>query len=100
MNLKSRMGLHAVSGFIKKKYPHLLHKEHISLVAYERVFVDIASYIYKYVCIGGSESSRWLNSLLNLILMFRRNRVNIITVFDFRVVIIFTRNLFVCVIIY
>ena len=76
------MGLHAVSAFLREKYPHLIHKEHISLFAHQRVFMDIASYIYKSVCTQGALNAKWFNSLLELLLMLRKNMINIIPVFD------------------
>jgi len=76
------MGLHAVPKFLREKHGHLLQKEHISLFAYQRVFMDIASWIYKSVCINGTDNNRWINSLLRLIYMFRLNKVNIVPVFD------------------
>lgn len=76
------MGLHAVSQFIRTKYPHLLKKDHISLFAHDRVFLDIAGYLFKYVCACGKEQDRWLNALMNLMLTFRRNAVHVIPVFD------------------
>ena len=76
------MGLLAVSKFIKTKYPHLYHQEHLSLFAHHRVFMDIASYVYKYVCIMGSKDSRWLNAFVNLCLAFRKNGVLLTIVFD------------------
>ena len=76
------MGLHAVPKFLREKNAHLLRKEHISLFAYQRVFMDIASWIYKSVCIHGTDNSKWINTLIRLIYMFRSNRVNIVPVFD------------------
>ena len=76
------MGLHGVLAFIKKKYPHLLREEHLSLFAHQRVFVDISGYIYKYVCIHGNESSKWVNAFINLVHTFRKNTVYVIPIFD------------------
>jgi 5'-3' exonuclease len=76
------MGLLAVPKFIKEKYGHLYHTEHISLFAHTRVFVDIASYLYKYVCTFGCTSSRWLNSFANLMLTFVKNGVIVVVIFD------------------
>ena len=76
------MGLHKVSAFIREKYNHLLRQEHLSLFAHERVFVDITSFLFKYVCINGSESSVWINSFISLMLCFRKNGVYVVPVFD------------------
>jgi 5'-3' exonuclease len=76
------MGLNGCLQFIRSKYPHLLVQEHISKYAYQRVIVDIASYIYKYACIYGIDSSNWMNAFVNLIVQFKINRVHPIIVFD------------------
>ena len=76
------MGLHAVSQFIKQKYPQFLHEEHLSLFAHDRVFMDIAGYLFKYICIHGAQSTRWVTAMFNLILTFRKNGVHLIPVFD------------------
>jgi 5'-3' exonuclease len=76
------MGLHAVPAFLRDKYGHLLYKEHISLFAYKRVFMDIASWIYKSVCVNGVDSSSWINTLLRLLYLFKVNKVNLVPVFD------------------
>ena len=76
------MGLNGCLQFIRNKYPHLLTEDHISKYAYQRVIVDIASYIYKYACIYGLDSSRWINAFVNLMVQFKINRVNPIVVFD------------------
>ncbi len=76
------MGLNGCLQFIRNKYPHLLTDDHISKYAYQRVIVDIASYIYKYACIYGLDSSRWINAFVNLMVTFKINRVNPIVVFD------------------
>ena len=76
------MGLHGVSKWLREKYPHLMHKSHISLFAHERVFVDITSFIFKYVFIHGTDSSMWINQFLHLMLSFRKNRVYVVPVFD------------------
>jgi 5'-3' exonuclease len=76
------MGLNGLLGFIKTKYPDLLQTEHVSRFARQRVFVDIASYIYKYVCIHGALDNRWIHSLVGLIGTFVKNNVHVIPVFD------------------
>lgn len=76
------MGLLAVPKLLKEKYGHLYHTEHLSAFAHTRVFIDIASYLYKYVCTLGCSNSRWLNAFANLMLTFRKNGVIGIPVFD------------------
>jgi 5'-3' exonuclease len=76
------MGLDGFLSHIKKKFPTLIKREHISLYSHSTVFFDISSYIYKYICIFGSHDGRWLTAMLQLFLTFRQNKVNIIPVFD------------------
>jgi 5'-3' exonuclease len=76
------MGLNGLLSFIKTKHPELIKEEHISRFARQRVFVDIASYLYKYVCIHGASNNRWIHSVVGLISGFVKNRVHVIPVFD------------------
>jgi 5'-3' exonuclease len=76
------MGLHGVSQFLRNKVPHLRHTSHISIFAHQRVFIDIASYLFKYVVVCGTESAGWLNQFMSLMLCFRKNGVIPIPVFD------------------
>jgi len=76
------MGLDGFLSFVRKKYPDVLTQEHISKYANQYVFFDISSYIYKYICIFGSQDGRWLNAMLNLFIMIKQNKVNIIPIFD------------------
>lgn len=76
------MGLNGCLQFIKNKYPNLLVDEHISKYSHQRVFIDIAGYIYKYGCIYGLCTPRFLYSLSNLLYTFKQNKVHPIVVFD------------------
>jgi flap endonuclease-1 len=76
------MGLDGFLQFVRKKYPEVLLEEHISLFANKVVFLDISSYIYKYICIYGNTNSQWISSMLQMFLTLRANKVNIIPVFD------------------
>jgi 5'-3' exonuclease len=76
------MGLSGFLSYIKKKHPEIVKKEHISLYSHSTVFFDIASYLYKYICIFGTHDGRWLTAMMQLFLTFRQNKVNIIPIFD------------------
>ena len=76
------MGLLKIPEYLKEKCGHLLHKEHISLFAHQRVFLDIAGFLYKFACTLGVKDNRWVNAFVSMMLMFRRNAVIIIPVFD------------------
>lgn len=76
------MGLHAVSGFLKSKFPSLYHKEHISLFAHQRIFLDIAGFLVRYIAINGTEDNRWINGMIGLSTTLIRNGVLPFFVFD------------------
>jgi 5'-3' exonuclease len=76
------MGITGLLTHIKKKFPDIVKKEHISLYSHSTVFFDISSYLYKYICIFGSHDGRWLTAMMQLFLTFRQNKVNIIPIFD------------------
>jgi 5'-3' exonuclease len=76
------MGLDGFTAFIKKKYPDVLINEHISKYAHQRVFMDVSSYIYKYICIYGTTSNKWINSVLYMFITLKKNKVHVIPVFD------------------
>lgn len=76
------MGLDGFLSYVKRKNPGLVRTEHISLYSHQTVFFDISSYIYKYICIFGSNDGRWLTAMLQLFLTFRENKINIIPIFD------------------
>lgn len=76
------MGLDGFLGFIKKKHPHVLKSHHISQFSYTHVFMDISSYIYKAVCIFGTQNPQWIASIMQMFLTLRQNKVNVIPIFD------------------
>lgn len=76
------MGINNCLEFIRKKYPHLLEIAHISSYAYQRVIVDIASYVYKFACVYGLGTRQWTDSFIQLLLQFKTNRVHPVVVFD------------------
>jgi 5'-3' exonuclease len=76
------MGLSGFLSFLRKKVPHVIREEHISLYAYERVFIDISGYIYRYICTFGKDKRRWIVAILQLLSVFRENKVIPVPVFD------------------
>ena len=76
------MGLDGFLSYVKKKHPGLVRNEHISLYSHNTIFFDISSYIYKYVCIFGTQDGRWLTAMMQLFLVFKENKINIIPIFD------------------
>ena len=76
------MGISGFLQFIKTKYPTLIHSEHISLYAYERVFIDISGYLYRYICSHGKQNHRWIYAMLQFLNTFKENKVIPVPVFD------------------
>lgn len=76
------MGIHGFNQFIKNNYPDIIHKEHISLFAYERIFLDISSFIYKYLFVYGDETNEWIKHLINFFILFKKNKIRLVPVFD------------------
>jgi len=76
------MGINGFLAFLKKKYPHVIRKEHISLFSYTRVFIDISGYIYKYMSTFGKQDYKWVNAILSTLYTFKSNSVIPIPIFD------------------
>lgn len=76
------MGLDGFLAFAKKKYPGVIINEHVTLYSHQRVFMDVSSYIYKYISIFGNQNSRWLGCLLQMFLNLKSYKVHVVPVFD------------------
>ena len=76
------MGLSGFLSFLRKKVPQIIREEHLSLYAYERVFIDISGYLYRYICTFGKDQNRWVVAILQFLAAFRENKVIPIPVFD------------------
>ncbi len=76
------MGINNFLKYIRDHHPDVIKNSHISEYAYQRVFLDISSYIYKYMSIYGKSSQQWITAILNLFIIFRNNNVHCIPVFD------------------
>jgi len=76
------MGLDGFLAFAKKKYPGVIINEHVTLYSHQRVFMDISSYIYKYISIFGNQNSRWLGCLLQMFLNLKSCKVHVVPIFD------------------
>ena len=76
------MGLEGFLSFVKKKHPEVIIHEHITLYSHQRIFMDISSYIYKYVCIFGNSSTRWLGCLLQMFLNLKQQKIHVVPIFD------------------
>jgi flap endonuclease-1 len=76
------MGLDGFKAYIVKKYPDIIINEHITLYSHQRVFMDISSYIYKYITTLGTQNSRWINCILQMFLSLKSYKVHVVPVFD------------------
>jgi flap endonuclease-1 len=76
------MGVNGFLSFLKDKYPQVVHSEHLSKFAFQRLFIDISAYLYKYIVSYGRENNKWLNAMVHLALLFKENRVQFVPVFD------------------
>ena len=76
------MGLEGFLSFVKKKHPTVIINEHITLYSHQRVFMDISSYIYKYVCIFGNQNTKWLNCIFQMFLHLRQYKIHVVPIFD------------------
>jgi len=76
------MGLNNFLNFIRNKHPALLKQEHVSFFAHQYCFIDIASYLYQYICIMGTQNKNWLNACLKLVASFKMNCLVPVVVFD------------------
>jgi 5'-3' exonuclease len=76
------MGVSGFLSFLKKKVPHIIREEPLNTFAYQRVFIDISGYLYRYLCTIGRDQHRWIGALLHFLSTFREFRVIPIPVFD------------------
>lgn len=76
------MGVTGFLNFLRTKHPDLVKTGDLSAFAYTRVFVDISSYIYKYMCIFGKTGNSWIYPMLGLAKSFNAARVHFVPVFD------------------
>lgn len=76
------MGVNGLLSFLKEKYPHVVHSEHLSKFAFQRFFIDISAFLYKYIVAYGKENNKWLNAMVHLAYMFKENKVQFVPIFD------------------
>ena len=43
---------------------------------------DVSSYIYRFMYSQGQDRNKWLNPFINMLMLFRRNCVNVVPIFD------------------
>lgn len=73
------MGIKGLTAFLRKQCLDVFHQENISIFRHKMVTVDASLYIYKYKSIY---QDKWLQSLLNLVLILRKADVHCMFIFD------------------
>ena len=73
------MGVKNLKKFIRERYPNEIQKMNLSDFYGQIFMMDIMSYIYKFKV---SMQERWLQSVINLIKIFKSNNVHVNIVFE------------------
>jgi len=73
------MGVKNLKKFIRERYPNEIQKMNLSDFYGQVFMMDIMSYIYKFKV---SMQERWLQSVINLIKIFKSNNVHVNIVFE------------------
>lgn len=73
------MGIKGLTAFLRKQCKDVFHQENISLFRHKMITVDASLYIYKYKSIY---QDKWLQSVLNLVLILRKADVHCMFIFD------------------
>ena len=76
------MGLDGFLAYVKKEHSDVIINEHITFYSHQRIFMDVSSYIYKYISIFGNQSSRWLGCIFQMFLSLKSYKVHVVPVFD------------------
>jgi len=76
------MGLDGFLAYVRKEHSDVIINEHITLYSHQRVFMDVSSYIYKYISIFGNQSSRWIGCIFQMFLSLKSYKVHVVPVFD------------------
>ena len=76
------MGLDGFLAYAKKEHPSVIINEHITLYSHQRIFMDVSSYIYKYISIFGNQSSRWIGCIFQMFLSLKSYKVHVVPIFD------------------
>ena len=73
------MGIKNLSKFLQKQLPTLYQRRPLSHYAGKKIAIDITLYLYRF---KQTAKSRWLSSLINMILMLKKNDIQGIFVYD------------------
>lgn len=76
------MGVTGLNEYLKKNHPEIYKSVHLSNFAFKKVCFDISSYIYRYISAYGKENNKWIEGFISLIMLFQKNRVYLIPIFD------------------
>lgn len=73
------MGVKNLKKFIRERYPNEIQKMNLSDFYGQKFMMDVMSYIYKFKV---SMRDRWLQSVINLIKIFKMNNIHVNIVFE------------------
>lgn len=77
-----KMGIEGLTKLIREKHPELYHYVPLHKFAFQKISWDVSSWIYQFLYRQGQEGNNWLQPFIQLILLFRKNAVNVIPIFD------------------
>lgn len=77
--IRCKMGVKNLKKFIRERYPNEIQKKNLSEFYGQVFMMDIMSYIYKFKV---SMRERWLQSVINMIKIFKLNNVHVNIVFE------------------
>lgn len=76
------MGIDGLNKLIRDKHPELYHYLPLHTFAFQKISWDVSSWIYQFLYRQGQIGNNWLQPFIQLILLFRKNAVNVIPIFD------------------
>lgn len=76
------MGIDGLTKLIREKHPELYHYVPLREFAFQKIPWDVSSWIYQFLYRQGQEGNSWLQPFIQLIILFRKNAVNVIPIFD------------------
>lgn len=73
------MGIKNLSKFLQKHVPHLYEKKSLAEYSGKRIAIDTHIFLYRFKSMA---KSRWMNSLVNMILQLKRYNIQPIFIYD------------------
>jgi 5'-3' exonuclease len=76
------MGIDGLNKLIREKHAELYHYLPLHSFAFKKISWDVSSWIYQFLYRQGQEGNDWLQPFIQLILLFRKNAINMVPIFD------------------